>query len=216
MVNSCSILTALLVVGTAVLAVPIVPEGTASAGMPEGMLPPPPLPLEGAVSHSGAPPEGVRVGTTPGGSQPGHGGIQVGRSERSLLIGAVDARGLSFAEGRSGPQQSRSFQRRHTEQAQEPAGLMAQIAFLKAYHPLHENYKRAVEELEEIFKKPRSMITDEEFYRAVVDGGTIATSCHIIKEYVQGNGNGISQDKLERIRAAFQSGEPWRNILDIM
>ncbi|KAF8823949.1 hypothetical protein HHX47_DHR9000277 [Lentinula edodes] len=36
MVNSCSILTALLVVGTVVLAVPIVPEGIISTGMPEG------------------------------------------------------------------------------------------------------------------------------------------------------------------------------------
>ncbi|KAJ3848133.1 hypothetical protein EV368DRAFT_68536 [Lentinula lateritia] len=204
MVNSRIILTAFLAVGTVVLAVPIIPEGTAGAGTPEGMLPPPPLPLEGA---------GVRVGITiPGGLQPGTGGIQVEHSERSLLIGAVDARGLSFAEDRFGPQQTRSSKRRRTEQAQAPVGMMAKIAFFKAYHPLHENYKRVVEQTEQILEKSAPTVTAEEHNIARVGVRTIGVLYHIVEVYVQGNGNGISKEKLEKIRAAFQLGEPWENI----
>ncbi|KAJ3886659.1 hypothetical protein GG344DRAFT_81498 [Lentinula edodes] len=175
MVNSCSILTALLVVGTVVLAVPIVPEGIASTGMSEGV-----------------------------GFQPGSRSMDPGSSEPGLPIRTRRHDDISLgppsAEGWTGSQASRSFQRRADEATKVLSAVQA-MARLQQY-PLPENYRAIVNSY---WPRPGQSRTPEEKEKISIELSTIDI---LITKYMQQDGpSGTSAEKLKEIRDGFEKGE---------
>ncbi|KAJ4465552.1 hypothetical protein C8J55DRAFT_566264 [Lentinula edodes] len=179
MVNSCSILTALLVVGTAVLAVPIVPEGIASTGMSGGV-----------------------------GIQPGSGGMEAGSSEPGLPIRTRQhddiSRGPPAAEGRPGAQPSRSFQRRDPE----GIAHQEMLDYVKKYPVLPPKYKQIVEQVDHMMHTGKSDSHPDKTTAAFQNILKVGSMYELIKMYIEQNGpSGTSPKKLERIRGGFERGE---------
>ncbi|KAF8823952.1 hypothetical protein HHX47_DHR9000105 [Lentinula edodes] len=217
MVNSRIILTAILAAGTVVLAIPVAPTGVTGIGITEGTLPPP---SEGDA-------KGV---SAPGGSHPGVGDTQVGLSEPNLFETTAAQGQVTSAEGRSGPKQLRSFDRRgpngitfyypsfrtyessfillvmmQTESAIELAWQRLNV--VKNYSPLHENYQKMVEQDEKIMKAYSATV--EETQSAIENGNKIVHLSLIIEHFVQKNGpkGKTNSEILGQIREGFKNGE---------
>ncbi|KAJ4465548.1 hypothetical protein C8J55DRAFT_493441 [Lentinula edodes] len=193
MVNSRIILTAILAAGTVVLAIPVAPTGVTGIGITEGTLPPP---SEGDA-------KGV---SAPGGSHPGVGDTQVGLSEPNLFESTAAQRQVTSAEGRSGPKQLRSFDRRGpNESAIEFAWQRLNV--VKNYSPLHENYQKMVEQNEKIMKAYSATV--EETQSAIENGNKIVHLSLIIEHFVQKNGpkGKTNSEILGQIREGFKNGE---------
>ncbi|GAW04507.1 hypothetical protein LENED_006303 [Lentinula edodes] len=185
MVNSCSILTALLVVGTVVLAVPIVPEGIISTGMPEGAV----------------------------GFQPGSRSMDAESSEPGLPIRTrrhdVISREPPSAEGWPGSQSSRSFQRRYDEEVEKDADFLRNYPLPENYRQLMDVFNRmhrqpntdlSAEDIEYLPKLIRKMGDIHTLIVTYIQGnGPSGTTAKNLAEIREGFEKGEDLDKLMKL-----------------
>ncbi|KAJ3920067.1 hypothetical protein F5877DRAFT_66022 [Lentinula edodes] len=178
MVNSCSILTALLVFGTVVLAVPIVPESIVGNGMSEGGT----SDFVEFLQQSGFSQEAEAWRPDP--ANP------VSQSERgSMMIFHEDPQLLKAGLV-------------HNHQDQE------MLDYVKKYPVLPPKYKQIVEQVDHMMHTGKSNSHPDKTTAAFQNILKVGSMYELIKMYIEQNGlSGTSPIKLERIRGGFERGE---------
>ncbi|KAH7881359.1 uncharacterized protein C8R40DRAFT_1065045 [Lentinula edodes] len=188
MVNSCSILTALLVVGTVVLAVPIVPEGIISTGMPEGGTN-----VCGYFIMTSA--DFLRFLQQSDFSQEAEAWMQnpanpVSQSEPDAM--------MLFREN---PHLLKAGLAHNHQEVEKDAD------FLRNY-PLPENYRQLMDVFNRMHRQPNTDLSAEDIEylpKLIRKMGDIHT---LIVTYIQGNGpSGTTAKNLAEIREGFEKGE---------
>ncbi|KAJ3810796.1 hypothetical protein EV368DRAFT_89218 [Lentinula lateritia] len=205
MVNSCSILTALLVVGSVVLAVPIVPEGIVSTGMPEGGTY-----VYGYFIMTSS--DFLRFWQQSDLSQEAEAWVQnpanpVSQSEpNTMKIFRADPHLLKAGLA-------------HNHQGHcDVVKPQEVIDLVENYHPLPQNYRQIMDQNNRMMRSGLLNITaDERTVVATANRKKIRHIYNIITDYIREDGpSGTSPEKLARIRDGFEKGENLDKLADIM
>ncbi|KAH7881361.1 uncharacterized protein C8R40DRAFT_1164774 [Lentinula edodes] len=186
MVNSCSILSALLVVGTVVLAVPIVPEGIVSTGMPEGAV----------------------------GFQPGRRSMDAESSEPGLPIRTrrhdVISREPPSAEGWPGSQSSRLLRPREPTVEEMTDFLKDCHSLPENYRQMIDQNNRMMRSGTSSISLHERLVASETRRKIKHMYKIIKEYIH------EDGPSGTSPEKLTRIRDGFEKGEDLNKLTDIV
>ncbi|KAJ3898461.1 hypothetical protein F5879DRAFT_980448 [Lentinula edodes] len=211
MVLSRIILTTLLALGSITVALPVAPGDLGTTPTP----------------GSGAPPQGsLAVG----------GGVPLenhNKPEVSLLLGGITPQGNQASNSVSRTQSSSAAGRSCNvpplaqgdeapppprPSGEEKADLLRRMALIKNHPNVHKNYKARVERLANTLQQKEELDTAADRMNIAQDSRAVGILSSVIEYYLlPHNGfEGDSNEKLEKIREAFNNGENVDVILHIV